>query len=179
MPLLKLKGFVAEDWLMLSEEEALPAGGDIALPWLRLQRDWDLLAKHDGRLGVVFPNNEKVAKLRLYLPRLALVALSFPAFSDGRSLSIARQLRLEEYTGEIRAIGNVLPDLLQFMLQVGFDSFEVSERFSRQRWIDSLKRMSLTYQHDLADAKTAQGAAAVWRARHAPTANPTDRENTG
>jgi uncharacterized protein (DUF934 family) len=179
MPLLKLKGFVAEDWLMLSEEEALPAGGDIALPWLRLQRDWDLLAKHDGRLGVVFPNNEKVAKLRLYLPRLALVALSFPAFSDGRSLSIARQLRLEEYTGEIRAIGNVLPDLLQFMLQVGFDSFEVSERFSRQRWIDSLKKMSLTYQHDLADAKTPQGAAAVWRARHALTASPTDRENTG
>jgi uncharacterized protein (DUF934 family) len=179
MPLLKLKGFVADDWLMLSEEEALPARGDIALPWPRLQRDWDLLAKHDGRLGVVFPNNEKVAKLRLYLPRLALVALSFPAFSDGRSLSIARQLRLEEYAGEIRAIGNVLPDLLQFMLQVGFDSFEVSERFSRQRWIDSLKRMSLTYQHDLADAKTAQGAAAVWSARHALTANPTDRENTG
>ena len=179
MPLLKLKGFVADDWLMLSEEEALPAGGDIALPWPRLQRDWDLLAKHDGRLGVVFPNNEKVAKLRLYLPRLALVALSFPAFSDGRSLSIARQLRLEEYAGETRAIGNVLPDLLQFMLQVGFDSFEVSERFSRQRWIDSLKRMSLTYQHDLADAKTAQGAAAVWRARHALTASPTDRENTG
>jgi uncharacterized protein (DUF934 family) len=179
MPLLKLKGFVADDWLMLSEEEALPAGGDIALPWPRLQRDWDLLAKHDGRLGVIFPNNETVAQLRLYLPRLALVALSFPAFSDGRSLSIARQLRLEEYAGEIRAIGNVLPDLLQFMLQVGFDSFEVSERFSRQRWIDSLKKMSLTYQHDLADAKTPQGAAAVWRARHAPRANPTDRENTG
>jgi uncharacterized protein (DUF934 family) len=179
MPLLKLKGFVADDWLMLSEEEALPAGGDIALPWPRLQRDWDLLAKHDGRLGVIFPNNEKVAQLRLYLPRLALVALSFPAFSDGRSLSIARQLRLEEYAGEIRAIGNVLPDLLQFMLQVGFDSFEVSERFSRQRWIDSLKKMSLTYQHDLADAKTPQGAAAVWRARHALTASPTDRENTG
>ena len=179
MPLLKLKGFVADDWLMLAEEEALPAGGDIALPWPRLQRDWDLLAKHDGRLGVIFPNNEKVAQLRLYLPRLALVALSFPAFSDGRSLSIARQLRLEEYAGEIRAIGNVLPDLVQFMLQVGFDSFEVSERFSRQRWIDSLKRMSLTYQHDLADAKAAQGAAAVWRARHALTANPTDRENTG
>jgi uncharacterized protein (DUF934 family) len=179
MPLLKLKGFVADDWLMLVEEEALPAGGDIALPWPRLQRDWDLLAKHDGRLGVIFPNNEKVAQLRLYLPRLALVALSFPAFSDGRSLSIARQLRLEEYAGEIRAIGNVLPDLLQFMLQVGFDSFEVSERFSRQRWIDSLKKMSLTYQHDLADAKTAQGAAAVWRARHVSTADPKDRENTG
>jgi len=179
MPLLKLNGFVSDDWLILSGEDALPARGDIALPWPRLQRDWDILAKHDGRLGVVFPNNEKVAQLRLYLPRLALVALNFPAFNDGRSFSMARQLRLEEYAGEIRAIGNVLPDLLQFMIQVGFDSFEVSERFSRQRWIDSLKRMSLTYQHDLADAKTAQGAAAVWRARHAPTVNPTDRKNTG
>lgn len=179
MPLLKLNGFVSDDWLILGAEDALPAGGDILLPWPRLQRDSDTLAKHDGRLGVIFPNNEKVALLRLYLPRLALVALNFPAFNDGRSLSIARQLRLEEYSGEIRAIGNVLPDLLQFMLQVGFDSFEVSERFSRQRWIDSLKRMSLTYQHGLADVKTKHGAAAVWKARHAPTANPTDRKNTG
>jgi len=179
MPLLKLKGFVSDDWTILGGEDALPAGGDIALPWPRLQRDWDILAKHDGRLGVVFPNNEKVAQLRLYLPRLTLVALNFPAFNDGRSLSIARQLRGEGYAGEIRAIGNVLPDLLQFMLQVGFDSFQVSERFSRQRWIDSLKRMSLTYQHNLADVTTVQGAAAVWKARHGRTANPTDRKNTG
>ncbi|MGH6874186.1 MAG: DUF934 domain-containing protein [Aestuariivirgaceae bacterium] len=179
MPLLKPNGFVNDDWTILNGEEALPAGGDIALPWPRLQRDWDSLAKHDGRLGVLFPNNEKVAQLRLYLPRLALVALNFPAFNDGRSLSIARQLRLEGYSGEIRATGNVLPDQLQFMLQVGFDSFEVSERFTGQRWIDSLKRMSLTYQHDLADAKTTQGAAAVWKARHGPTATPTGRKNAG
>jgi uncharacterized protein (DUF934 family) len=179
MPLLKLKGFVSDDWMTLGGDDALPAAGDIALPSPRLQRDWDGLAKHDGRLGVLFPNNEKVAQLRLYLPRLALVALNFPAFNDGRSFSIARQLRLEGYTGEIRAVGNVLPDLLQFMLQVGFDSFEVSERFSSQRWLDSLKRMSLTYQHDLADAKTLQGAAAVWKERHARAATPTDQKNTG
>jgi uncharacterized protein (DUF934 family) len=179
MPLLKPKGFVSDDWMILGGEDALPAGGDIALPWARLQRDWDGLAKHDGRLGVVFPNNEKIAQLRLYLPRLTLVALNFPAFNDGRSFSIARQLRLEGYSGEIRAMGNVLPDQLQFMLQVGFDSFEVSERFNRQHWIDSLKRMSLTYQHDLADGKTSQGAAAVWKARHARSSTPTDRKNTG
>jgi uncharacterized protein (DUF934 family) len=178
MPLLRPSGFTTDDWTVVTEEAALPGAGDIALPWARLKRDWDLLAKHDGRIGVVFPNNEKVEQLRLYLPRLALVALIFPAFNDGRALSIARQLRLEGFPGEIRATGNVLPDLLQFMLQVGFDAFEVSERFSRERWIKSLRRMSLTYQHDLADGHTPQGAAEVWRARHASSPAPLNRKDT-
>ena len=104
----------------------------------------------------------KSTGLALYLPRLALVVLNFPVFNDGRSFSLARQLRLDGYAGEIRATGNVMPDLLQFMLQVGFDTFDVSTRFSPELWLRSLRRISLTYQHGLADEKTPVGAASVW-----------------
>jgi uncharacterized protein (DUF934 family) len=179
MPLLKTQGFVSDDWTLLDMDEALPSRGDIAVPWPKLTREWDSLIKHDGRLGVVFPNSEKVAALGLYLSRLALIVLNFPAFNDGRSFSIARQLRLDGFAGEIRAAGNVMPDLLQFMLQVGFDAFEVSERFSREFWIKSLKRMSLTYQHGLEDSKTPLGAAAVWKARQRPSPPCDDQKNTG
>lgn len=179
MPLLRLMGFTSDDWQLLGSDDPLPSNGDIALPWARLLSEWDNLVKHDGRVGVVFPNNERSASLALYLPRMALVVLNFPVFNDGRSFSIARQLRLDGYAGEIRATGHVMPDLLQFMLQVGFDAFEVSERFSPEVWLGSLKRISLTYQHDLADEKTAFGAASVWKARHRPTSPPDDRQKTG
>jgi uncharacterized protein (DUF934 family) len=179
MPLLRPLGFTNDDWTMLREGEPLPHRGDVAVPWSALTRDWDALVKHDGRLGVAFPNTERVSALDLYLPRLALVMLDFPLFNDGRSFSIARQLRRDGFAGEIRAAGNILPDLLQFMLQVGFDAFEVNERFSPDLWLKSLKRISLTYQHDLEDSKTPHGAAAVWKARHSLPPSPSDRRTTG
>jgi uncharacterized protein (DUF934 family) len=179
MPLLKVKGFTPDDWQLLGADDPLPSRGDIAVPWTRLVNEWDYLVRHDGRLGVIFPNNEKSSALALYLPRLALVVLNFPVFNDGRSFSIARQLRLDGYRGEIRASGHVMPDLLQFMLQVGFDAFDVSSRFRPEFWLRSLKRISLTYQHDLADESTPFSAASVWNARHRPTASPSDREKTG
>ena len=180
MALLSSEGFVQDTWLSLADGEAAPASGDIVVSWEWLARDWELLVKHDGRLGVVFPNNARVEELRLFLPRLALIVLNFPAFNDGRSYSIARQLRQDGFRGEIRARGDVLPDQLQFMLQVGFDALEVGERFDPEFWRHYLKRMSLTYQHDLADGKTPQGAQSVWKARQSPKPPPSsDRTATG
>lgn len=175
MPLLRPQGFTRDDWTPISGDEPLPARGDIFVSWARLIREWDTLVKHDGRLGVVFPNNERVTALDLHLPRIALVVLEFPVFNDGRAFSIARQLRRDGYAGEIRAAGHIIPDLLQFMLQVGFDAFEVSERFGPDVWLKSLRRMSVTYQHGLEDGRTAAGAAAVWKARHAAPSPPAER----
>ena len=43
------------------------------------------------------------------LERLAVVALEFPVFTDGRAFSSARLLRERHgYDGEVRAVGNVL-----------------------------------------------------------------------
>jgi uncharacterized protein (DUF934 family) len=179
MPLLKPDGFVADDWILVGMDDPLPARGDVAVPWGRIARDWETLVKHDGRLGVVFPNSEKTAALGLYLPRLALIVLNFPIFNDGRSFSIARQLRLAGYAGEIRATGHLIPDLLQFMLQVGFDAFDVSERFSLDLWLKSMKRMSLTYQHGLEDRNPTFGAAAVWKARQQPSTISQDQKDAG
>ena len=60
------------------------------------------------------------------LNQLALVALNFPVFSDGRSYTNARELREHlHYTGEIRAIGDVLRDQLFYMARCGFDAFSL------------------------------------------------------
>jgi uncharacterized protein (DUF934 family) len=164
MPLLRAQGFIADEWLNLGPEDELPGRGDIVVSWERLTRDWENLVKHDGRLGVLFPNNQKAEALNLYLARLGLLVLAFPSFTDGRAYSIARQLRLDGYRGELRAVGDVLPDQLQFMSQVGFDSFEVGGRFTESQWQKAAKQMSLTYQHGLTEPAP-NPAAAVWKMR--------------
>ena len=61
------------------------------------------------------------------MPDLPLVALSFPAFNDGRSFSKAALLRTRHgYRGTVRASGQVLIDQIPHMLRTGFDELEVS-----------------------------------------------------
>ena len=63
------------------------------------------------------------AVLLPHLDRVRLVEVDFPTFRDGRGFSAARILREAGYTGEIKATGDVLVDLLFFMRRCGFDSF--------------------------------------------------------
>lgn len=58
-----------------------------------------------------------------HLERLRLVEVNFPAFGDGRGYSSARILREAGYTGELRAVGEVLVDQIGYMRRCGFDSF--------------------------------------------------------
>ncbi len=159
MPLLKDGQFVKDGWIRLADA-AVPAQGDIIVPFAKLLSDWQTLSARQGRLGVEVSNIERAESLKLFLPRLSLIVLPFPAFTDGRAYSIARQLRDLGFKGELRAAGNVLPDQLQFMISVGFDAFEVTERFPEAVWRRAAQSMSLAYQ-------TAQrGARSVWQARH-------------
>ena len=81
------------------------------------------------------------------LGRLALVAVDFPKFSDGRGYSTAFNLRKRlAYTGELRAIGDVLRDQLWPLSRVGFDAFATRQDRSI---IDALKGLTVfseTYQ---------------------------------
>ena len=58
-----------------------------------------------------------------HLDRLRLAEVNFPVFGDGRGYSSARILREAGYTGELRAVGDVLVDQLGYMRRCGFDSF--------------------------------------------------------
>ena len=98
--------------------------------------------------------------LRRYLDRLALVALVFPTFKDGRAYSQARLLR-ERYgfRGELRATGEVLRDQFLFLLRAGFDAFEVKKDADAAAFAEALARYSVFYQ------PAGDGRPAVQRAR--------------
>jgi uncharacterized protein (DUF934 family) len=163
MPLLKNNAFVADEWVKLADDAPLPDGGRVAVSLTRLVRDWDQLADFTGLLGLELVNSERTDELEPYLPQLTLVILNFPAFTDGRAYSQARELRLQGYRGELRAQGNLLPDQFQYLNQVGFDSFLVDDRFALQDWQGASKQMSLAYQRGL--FRNA-GEREVWSQRH-------------
>ena len=162
MPLLKNNTLIAETWTHAGVEGDL-ALGDVVVPFSRLLKDWRQLAQRDGKLGVAIGNVDRAEALSTFLPKLQLIVLTFPAFNDGRAYSIARQLRQMGYRGELRATGNVLPDQLQFMLQVGFDTFDIGERFTLATWQQASKLMSLAYQRGL--YRRAEEAE-IWTERH-------------
>ena len=55
------------------------------------------------------------------------------------------------FAGELRATGNLLPDQLSFMQQVGFDYFSISdERFDLETWLKAAQAISLSYQRTFA-----------------------------
>ena len=79
--------------------------------------------------------------------RLPVIAIDFPQFTDGRGYSHARLLRERYgYTGEIRAIGDVLRDQLFFMQRCGFDAFAVRPDRDPYDALKGLSDFSVTYQ---------------------------------
>jgi uncharacterized protein (DUF934 family) len=81
------------------------------------------------------------------LPRLALVALAFPKFRDGRAYSAASLLRDRfRFGGEVRAVGDVLRDQALLMLRCGFDAFEPADGSTVADWAHALHRFRHVYQ---------------------------------
>jgi uncharacterized protein (DUF934 family) len=74
-------------------------------------------------VGLKLANDADVEDVAADLPRFALVALHFPKWVDGRAYSQARLLRSRyRYTGEVRATGEVLVDMVPLLARTGFDA---------------------------------------------------------
>jgi phosphoadenosine phosphosulfate reductase len=75
------------------------------------------------------------------------IAIRFPVVTDGRGFSLARLLRDRHgFTGEIRAVGHLIPDLGQFLLRSGFDTAEIADPDQASTWKASLSRIKHNYQ---------------------------------
>ncbi len=147
MPLLREGRVVQDTWIALDDAAELPGEGDVIVSYERLQKDAGLLAGRKGRTGVAIENSFDMGELEAHLAHLDLIALDFPAFTDGRAYSQARRLRSEfGFTGELRATGDVLADQAGFLTQVGFDSFEVVNGLSLDIWNKAARSMTLAYQ---------------------------------
>jgi len=103
---------------------------------------------------------DDVRRLGPVLDRVRLIEVDFPKFRDGRGFSSARVLREMGYTGEIKATGDVLVDLVYFMRRCGFDSFAPNVPFNDADVQAALTRYPYVYQ------AAADEAVPIWKLRH-------------
>jgi uncharacterized protein (DUF934 family) len=166
MRLVKSGHAIDDPFVRVLDDAPIPDGVPVILSAARFLADAAVLAGRAAQTGVLWPNNRKVAELAPYLDRLALVALEFPKFKDGRAYSQARLLR-ENYgfRGELRATGDILRDQFMFLLRAGFDAFEVKKDADVAAFSTEIARHTVVYQ------PTGDGRLAANWARHAQPAS--------
>ena len=143
---IKNRQIVEDHWQAVADDAALP-DGPVIVSLARWQRVRTALLARGEPVGVRLPNTANVADLAADLPVLALVALEFPRFADGRAHSQARLLRERYgYRGELRAVGDVLRDQLFFMARNGFDAFELRADRSLEDALKAFDEFSESYQ---------------------------------
>jgi uncharacterized protein (DUF934 family) len=147
MPLVK-NGKITDDvFAVVADDAEIPEDGALIISAARFLENPEVLSRRVGRTGVIWPNNRDLDDLVPYLDRLALVALVFPTFRDGRAYSQARLLRERHgYRGEVRATGQVLRDQFLFMTRAGFDAFEVKKPADAEAFAGTVQRYSVFYQ---------------------------------
>jgi len=160
MPLVKSGRIVADPYVRIEDGAPIPNDGAILVPAERFLADASELLTRNAPVGVIWPNSRNVSELEPYLDRLALVALVFPVFKDGRAYSQARLLRERYgYRGELRATGQVLRDQFVFYMRAGFDALDVLKPADAAAFEETARRYSVFFQ------PTGDGRMTVARAR--------------
>ena len=134
----KETGFVAKDAWVIETDEVKAGEGETPIYAL----DAFLAAAAEtngGGLGVLVAPADDVQKLEPYLDRIALIAIAFPAFSDGRGFSHAALLRERlDYQGELRAVGDVLIDQVPLNILTFFLKNNVLAHILRYHILDRI-----------------------------------------
>ncbi|MYN29014.1 DUF934 domain-containing protein [Duganella sp. CY42W] len=159
--IIKGREVVEDDWQVLRLAEpvdgapvhdpatvSVPAGKFI-VPlslWL-VQREVLAARTAAGEIAVWIASDERAETLKDLLDQFPLIAVDFPKFTDGRGYSIAYNLRTRlGWTGELRAVGDVLRDQLFSMQRVGFDAYSVRSDRDVHDALKGLSDFSETYQ---------------------------------
>lgn len=158
------EGFRDDEWSHADDVGVLEGNGRFILPLqVVLDMDADRRRAASARLGVLLAPGDPLDAIVDILSDLSLVALSFPAFNDGRSFSKAELLRSRHrFEGTVRATGQVLIDQLPHMLRLGFDAFEVSHPLLIQR-LEQGRIGGIDYQYQPTAVPSQKAGGYAWR----------------
>lgn len=147
MALVRNGELVADPFVTVGDDDELPGRGGVIVGLERWERERDALLERTGPVGVRLSSDEHPDRIAGDLDRLAVVALEFPVFKDGRAFSYARILSEHYgYDGELRAVGDVLVEQLHFMLRTGFNAFELDSEDPLGDYRLALEEFSVWYQ---------------------------------
>lgn len=140
---------VEDDWTLVedgrTEIESDAAKVIVTLARWRGERE-ALLAAH-ADVGVLVPNTADIEAVFAEIADRALIVLQFPAFTDGRALSQAVVLRKRlGFRGELRAVGDVIRDLVFWLGRCGFDSIVPRKDQRLEDCRGALREFTVAYQ---------------------------------
>lgn len=155
------RAFVTDPWRVLADDEAFPIGGHAIVALARWRAEQATLAGTGALIGVIAQPSDTIDPVTDDITRLAVIALVFPKFTDGRAYSAARRLREAGFAGEVRATGDVLLDQLPLMLRAGFDAFEIANAAT----IKALESAPVPAVSRIYQRGTVSAPVAGWRSR--------------
>lgn len=131
--LFKDGAFIADPFTEWSEGDEVATARYVHVPLQVFLENRDEVLSNPHPLGLLIAPGEHIDDIAADLSRFSSIAISFPAFTDGRGYSTARLLR-ERYgfEGEVRAVGDVLHDQVPFLWRCGFDALVVTHNATRK-----------------------------------------------
>lgn len=103
---------------------------------------------------VLVPNDFDIEALAPSLAGLRVVALHFPKWVDGRAYSQARLLRSRyRFAGEVRAVGEVLVDMVPLLARTGFSQAQLRAGEKREAAERALRFFPGHYQGDVVERR--------------------------
>ena len=137
---------VDDTWALVATSDAeIPSAKKIIVP-LKVWQEKP--AALNGKVvGVWLDSADDPAVLASDINNLPIIAVNFPTFKDGRGYSAAYLLRTRyNYTGELRAIGDIQRDQLFYLKRVGFNAFAVRADKDIDAALKSFNDFSDVYQ---------------------------------
>jgi len=154
---------VADDWRLLADGFG---GGRTIVPLERWRKERAALLSAGTAVGVLLPNTADVDAIYAEVRDRPLIALEFPTFADGRALSQAVVLRTRlGYAGELRAVGDIIRDLVFWLGRCGFDTIVPRPDQDLEACRLALGELDVSYQ------AAADGRAPAWIQRRAGAAH--------
>lgn len=151
MPIIELGERRAGVWQRVHDAAPLPEDGAALLSFTRFRME--ALRPQSARIGLRLEPDQEPDGLEKALKAASFVEIWFPVFRDGRGFTTARRLRKDfGFSGEIRAVGHILPDQAAFLKRCGFDSVEIRDRADANNFREALGHFSVTYQSTESDS---------------------------
>ena len=99
---------------------------------------WQPGIGEQSRYGISVPPDFDAALLNELTVPPQLLAVIFETHGDGRGFSLARAVREQGFTGELRAFGALIPDQYEALVQSGFDAVmlahDAADRHTERAW---------------------------------------------
>lgn len=146
--IIRRDGAFEDASLFIEDDAPLPLEGPVTVSLSRMRSDIKPLLNR-GNVGLRLAPDEDIEEVKAVLRQhtVPIIEVRFDKFADGRGYTLARLLRSRVgYHGELRAVGDVLPDQLLYLARCGFDSFALKEGKSSEQALASLRDFSLFYQ---------------------------------